>query len=89
MKVREPRKIINYNYNKWDYQWNKWRCSLPKEGDKIKITWLPNKHDVANAYIGFEGIVENVDIVEGELTLKNSSDAILVLFGDFDYEKIQ
>lgn len=61
---------------------NKWLQSFLKEGDKIKITWLPDNKGVANAYIGFEGIVENK--YEGTFIL-NSGNSILVCFGDFDY----
>lgn len=57
---------------------------LPNNGDKIKITWVPDNSGVTNAYIGLEGVVETMNKVEGTFAL-NSGNAILVCSGDFNY----
>lgn len=53
---------------------------LPKEGAKIKITWLPynNGYPQPNVYIGSEGIVEDLDMETGSFVLNMGSSALII-----------
>ena len=91
IKVRKPKPIkffgIGKTYDRYTNRWYKWMQTLPNNGDRVKITWLPDNRGVTNAYIGWEGIVENVNKVEGNFAL-NSGSAILICHGDFNYIKL-
>lgn len=90
--VRKPKPIKFFGlgdaYSRYTNRWYKWMQLLPNEGEKIKITWLPENRGETNAYIGFEGVVERINKVEGRFTL-NSGNAILICRGDcFNYIKL-
>jgi len=80
IKVKKPKVIklfgIKNLYERYTNRWWKWRQSMPKNGDKIKITWLPSCRNVPkgtqNPYIGMEGIVEGLNI-DGYLVLNFGS----------------
>lgn len=82
IKVRKPKfsKIFGRSTNKW----YKWYYSLPKNGERIKLTWLPNPKNhptVNNCYIGAEGIVQDMNetpLTDGSFTLKMDT-AILIV----------
>lgn len=90
IKVRKPKSIKFYGigkvYDKYTNRWYKWMQTLPNNGDKIKITWLPNNNGIINAYIGFVGIIENMNKIEGTFTI-NSGNSILICNHNFDYIK--
>ena len=91
IKVRKPKPIklfgIGKVYDIYTNRWYKWMQLLPQEGDKIKITWFPDNRGVTNAYIGWEGVVETMNKVEGTFAL-NSGNAILACSGDFNYIRL-
>lgn len=84
ISVRRPKSPNFFNRESYYYKWLKWQQSLPNEGDRIKITWLPDNCGVKNAYIGWEGVVESLNKKQGAFAL-NSGDAILICHGNFDY----
>lgn len=61
-----------------------------KEGDKVKITWLPSARNVPygtpNAYIGMEGVVEGLN-EDGEFFL-NSGRGTLVVGKHYEVAKL-
>lgn len=89
--VRKPKPIkffgLGNSYDRYTNRWYKWMQLLPNEGDRIKITWFPDNRGVTNAYIGWEGVVENLNKTEGTFTL-NSGNALLVCHGNFNYIKL-
>ena len=84
IKCRKPRPIKFYGianlYERYTNRFYKWRSLLPKNGDRIKITWLPDNRGVKNAYIGMDGVVENVDTINGNFDL-NCGTSILICSG--------
>ena len=91
IKCRKPKPIKYFGianlYERYTNRYYKWRSLLPSNGDTIRITWMPDNRGDTNAYIGFEGRVEKMNIEEC-VFLINSGDAILICFGNFDYIKI-
>ena len=92
IKCRKPKPIKFFGianlYERYTNRYYKWRSLLPNNGDKIKITWLPDNKGIKNAYIGFEGIVQNINKTEGTFEL-NSGSGVLVHTGlNFDYIKL-
>ena len=71
-------------YEKYTNRFSKWRSLLPKNGDKIQITWFPDNRGVTNAYIGMQGIVEDMNTKCGTFVL-NCGTCILICHGDFKY----
>jgi hypothetical protein len=91
IKCRKPKPIKFYGianiYERYTNRYYKWRTLLPKNGDRIKITWFPDNRGIKNAYIGMEGVVENMNTIEGNFSL-NCGTSILICHGDFDYIKL-
>jgi hypothetical protein len=91
IKVRKPKTIKCFGianlYERYTNRWYKWRSLLPSNGDKIKITWFPDNRGVTNAYIGMEGMVEDMNNTEGSFAL-NCGTSILICNGNFNYIKI-
>ena len=91
IKIRKPKAIKFFGfakqYNAYTNRLYKWMYSLPENGTKIKITWFPSNNGEKNAYIGWEGIVENLNRIEGTFSI-NSGTAILICKGDFNYIKL-
>lgn len=91
IKVRKPKPIkffgIGKAYDRYSNRWYKWMQTLPNDGDIIQITWFPNNRGVKNAYIGWQGVVEKMDKIQGTFCV-NSGNAILICHGDFDYIKL-
>ena len=91
IKCRKPKPIKFYGltniYERYTNRFYKWRSLLPNNGDKIKITWLPDNRGVANSYIGMVGVIENMNNIDGEFTLKCET-SMLICHGNFDYIKI-
>ena len=90
--VRKPKPIrffgLDKAYDRYTNRWYKWMKLLPNNGDLIKITWMPNNRGVINAYIGWIGVVEDINKVDGTFVL-NSGNAILICRGDFNYIKLR
>ena len=88
IKVRKPKPILFYGfakvYERYTNRFYKWMQKLPNEGDRIRITWFPDNNGVTNAYIGFEGIVKQLNKIEGAFII-DSGNSILVCHGDFNY----
>lgn len=72
---------------KFKTKFKTWQSMLPNNGDKIKITWLPDNNGVANAYIGMEGVVEDINYNTGDFVL-NCETSKLICRGDFSYIKL-
>ncbi len=89
--VRKPKPIkyfgIGNAYDRYTNRWYKWRQLLPNNGDRIKITWLPDNRGITNAYIGLVGVVEDINKIEGVFIL-NSGNAKLLCKGNFNYIKL-
>lgn len=89
--VRKPKPIrffgLGKTYDRYTNRWYKWMQLLPNNGDKIKITWFPENRSITNAYIGWIGVVEDINKVEGTFIL-NSGNAKLVCHGNFNYIKL-
>ena len=89
--VRKPKAFKFFGlekiYDKYTNRYDKWKQLFPNNGDHIKITWFPDNSGVTNAYIGWEGVVENVNKVNGTFDI-NSGNAVLVCSGDFNYIKL-
>ncbi len=87
IKVRKPKQgfwgILNRNYRK---RLELWRTTFPNDGDKIKITWFPDNRGEPNAYIGMQGVVENMNKIEGTFVL-NCGNSKLICHGNFNYIK--
>jgi len=87
IKIRKPKRhfcvLFNKNYTE---KFNLWVNSFPKNGDSIRITWFPNNRGKPNAYIGFEGIVEDV-CIDG-FVINSGNSIIIVNSEDFDYIKV-
>ena len=65
---------------------NKVEKIFPKNGDHIKLTWLPNpinNPDVKSCYIGCSGIVEDM-CENGEFVL-NMKSGLLIVSREYDY----
>ncbi len=77
-------KFIFGSMARWNTKWFEWQLKLPNEGDRIKITWFPNNNAAENAYIGWEGVVEEMNKHKGTFCL-NSGNAILICHGNFNY----
>ena len=62
-----------------------------KEGDKVKIAWLPSARNVPsgtpNAYIGMEGVVEGLRET-GEFFLSLSNGGTLVVGKHYEVKKL-
>ena len=60
----------------------------PKNGEIIKITWLPknNAYPAENCYIGSVGVVEDSDAIG--IVLRYESGASLIITGHFFYRLI-
>lgn len=90
--VKKPRVIkffgIAASYERYSNKQQTWIKSLPKNGDKIKLTWLPSCRNVPkgtpNPYIGMEGIVENMNIY-GDFVLKCEGCSLICNSSDFRY----
>ena len=95
IKVRKPRDIrffgIGYLYERYYRRQAKWANSFPKNGDKIRITWLPSCRNAPagtpNPYIGMEGIVEKLTIT-GDFHLNCGSCYLVCPYNDFNYIKL-
>ena len=91
IKAIKPRPIKFFGflekYNIYHKRQSRYFSCLPKNGEHIKITWLPKNGVMDNAYIGFEGIVQNMSNVTGEFEL-NSGTSILLCRGSIEYIKI-
>lgn len=87
IKVRKPR-VINFFGELYTNRWRKWEKSMPKNGDKIKITWLPSCKNVPNGtpnpYVGMEGIVEELNI-DGDFFLNCGTCQLVVSGAKFNY----
>lgn len=69
----------------------KWESLLPDNGDRIKLTWLPNPINnptEKNAYIGMEGVVCDMNKIDGTFSLMCDTCRLVCLNGTFNYEKI-
>lgn len=63
--------------------------SRPKNGDYIKITWLPKNNGYLNCYIGMQGTVEDFDEKDGGFNLRCDSGALLIILDNkYKFEKI-
>lgn len=92
IKVRKPNPpkcfgIANI-YERYTNAFYKWRSLLPNNGDEIRITWLPKNNGIVNAYIGMEGIVENIDKINGTFSLNCETSILICGMGNFNYTKI-
>ena len=91
IKAIKPRPIKNFGflekYNIYHKRQSRYFSSLPKNGENIKITWLPKNGKSDNAYIGFDGIVQNMNNATGEFEV-NSGSSILLCNGSLEYIKI-
>lgn len=91
IKVRKPRVISCFGiagiYERYSNRQYKFTQTLPNNGDKIRITWFPKNRGVVNAYIGWEGVVEEMDKVDATFWI-NSGNAKLLCHGNFDYIKL-
>lgn len=79
---------ISALYERYSNRWYKWRALLPNNGDKIKLTWLPNPINhphTKNAYIGMEGVVCDMDKNDGGFTLKCETNILTGIQGNFNY----
>jgi hypothetical protein len=68
---------------------NLFRAKSPlKNGEKIKITWLPynNGYPNKNVYIGSEGVVEDLH-EDGSFCLRMET-AILVVYGKYKFKRV-
>jgi hypothetical protein len=92
IKVRKPKPRKNFGisflYQRHKTRFNEWQQTLLNNGDRIRITWFPDNNGVTNAYIGMEGIVENMNNIEGNFAL-NCGTSILICHGNFDYIRIE
>ena len=94
IKVRKPKYPKGFFKTGYTSKWYKWFYSLPKNGDKIKLTWLPNpinNPSVENCYIGSEGIVQDMDstpLTDGSFVLKMETAFLVSINGTFNYIKI-
>jgi len=92
IKVRKPKAIkffgISIEYERYNKRWYKWRSTLPMNGDKIRITWLPDNKGHANAYIGIEGTVKNVNINEASFTLECDTSMLCGSFEKLNYVRL-
>ena len=95
VKVRKPIPIkffgLGNAYNRYTNRWYKWNSLLPNNGDKIQITWFPpciNGRGQTNPYIGFEGIVQDMNKIEGSFCIFSGSAVLVVTSGNFDYIKL-
>lgn len=93
IKVRKPNPPKFFGiaslYERYSNRWYKWRYSLPNNGDKIKITWLPNPINApseTNCYIGMEGVVNDMNKNDGTFSLKTETSWLCCLGGNFNYE---
>jgi len=95
IKVKKPKVIkffgIATAYQRYTNRWWKWKLLMPKNGDKIKITWLPSCRNVPNGtpnpYIGMEGVVENMTI-DGDFYLNCETCGLVCTGEDFSYIKL-
>ncbi len=95
IKVRKPRTIkffgILTQYEHYARKQTAWMKSFPKNGDTIRITWLPSCRNAPrrtpNPYIGMEGIVEELTI-NGDFTLNCGTCYLVCAYTDFNYLKI-
>ena len=92
IKVRKPKTIKFFGfgaaYDRYSNRWYKWSEKLPNNGERIKITWLPKNNREVNAYIGFEGIVEDMDKIEGSFCINSGTSILICNSTNFDYIKL-
>lgn len=96
IEVRKPSYTFKQRFLKWlygySYKLETWQKSLPNDGDKIKLTWVPNPVNnprEKSCYIGTEGFVFDMDKNTGSFRLRMQSGATLINTGhDFDYTKL-
>ena len=91
IKPKPPRFFgICETYVRYKRRKDNYFASLPHNGDRIKITYLPPSRNAPleiNAYIGMEGTVENMNMVTGGFDL-NTGNSILIVTGcTFKYTK--
>jgi len=97
VKPKTPKNWFSKLIESYTKKWYKWFYSLPKNGDKIRLTWLPNSKNhpsIENCYIGSEGIVMDMDespLTDGSFTLKMESSYLILPFNKkgFEYEKLK
>ncbi len=95
--VRKPKMPKNWFTElvlRYNNRWYKWFYSLPKNGDKIKITWLPNPINhpsTPSCYIGSEGVVQDMDesaLTSGSFSLIMETSILIMSRGSFNYIRI-
>lgn len=93
IEVRKPRVIKCFGiadiYERYSQRQEKYFASLPKNGEKIRITWLTKNKGEENAYIGFEGTVEDFDNVDGSFNLNSGKSILIMQSTSFDYIKLK
>lgn len=96
IKVRKPKYPESF-WTRWgagyEHRWWKWYNSLPKDGDKIKITWFPSsKWPEKSAYTG-EGTFR-IDKSMNQFTEESfyfvypTGATLTYIGGNFDYIKL-
>lgn len=94
IKVRKPTVIKFFGfadlYTKYFNRQMKWKKSLPNNGDKIKLTWLPSCINVPkgtpNPYIGMTGIVTDMN-EDGKFSLMCETCWLTNIGPNFNYIK--
>lgn len=100
MNEIEVRKPMFSFIDKLKYRWygyskrvERWQKTMPDNGDKIKLTWLPNPINAPfekSVYIGSTGVVFDMDKAECSFCLELQSGATLIHpKGDFNYIMIK